>query len=319
MYGGITFNYELKAPAAFCLIRWENDGLKALVEAACRNPRSKNQSLALEILATLASGLRIPQIKMWDSNDVLVTRIFGAIRDWDVLFEKAGELLREYVLSFEDEGDLVAAIGLQIQKTSFSNPSLIEPLFHAMAGRWSAVSGPVLQEFGELLRDHAENESRFQEFFERNPLMIDPMALDVYPRPDIHGFREPDFLVRRTDNSFLVVEIETPAKSLMTKSNKLSAQATHAVAQVMDYEEFLTDRISSIRQHISAFRRPECLVVVGLESSLSAAQARSLRVDNESRNRVRVVGFDWLERRARSVRDNFISGRITVSPRLRIG
>ena len=38
MYGGMTFNWELKAPAAYCLLAWREDGLKALVENAVEEP-----------------------------------------------------------------------------------------------------------------------------------------------------------------------------------------------------------------------------------------------------------------------------------------
>lgn len=318
MYGGITYNYELKAPAAFCLVRWEHQGLKTLVEAAQRTPTSKNLSLTLEVLATLASGQRAPQTSMWFRNDPLATRIVELVTDWDGLFREAGRSLREYVLSFEDDDDIVSALGLQLQRASFVNPRVVEALFEAMAGRWSAVSSPTLQAFDDLIRDHADDEPSFQAFLGRHPLMIDPMALDVYPQPDIHGAKEPDFLLRRTDNSFLVVEIETPGKPLMTQANKLSAEATHAIAQATDYAEFLGERISSIREHIASFRRPDCLVVVGLEGSLDEDQTRALRIDNESRHRVKVVGYDWLGTRAQSIRDNIVSGRITVTPRLRI-
>src|SRR5262245_12149711 len=55
MYDGITFNFELKAPPAYCLLRWGTTGLEALVEAAQRSPTSKNISLTLGILAALAA------------------------------------------------------------------------------------------------------------------------------------------------------------------------------------------------------------------------------------------------------------------------
>jgi hypothetical protein len=42
MYGRITFNTELKAPAAYCLVAWGVAGLDAIVEAAKRTPELKN-------------------------------------------------------------------------------------------------------------------------------------------------------------------------------------------------------------------------------------------------------------------------------------
>jgi hypothetical protein len=318
MYGGITYNYMLKAPAAFCLVRWEDQGLKALVEAAQRTPRSKNQSLTLEILATLASGEPLPQAKIWIGDEALVKRILELVRDKEQLYRTAGQLLRWYILSFEDDQDLLLALGMQLQQAATANPRLIDALFQAMAGRWLAVSSPTLQAYDELVRDHSDDEPSFQAFLEKHPLILDPMAFDVYPQPSIHGAKEPDFLIRRADDSFLVVEIETPAKPLITTTNKLSAEATYAVAQVTDYADFLTERLPSIRQYIPSFRRPDCLVVIGIERGLNKPQARALRVENESRHRVTIVGFDWLGRRAVSIRDSVVSGAVTITPRLRL-
>jgi hypothetical protein len=318
MYGGITFNYELKAPAAFCLIRWKDQGLKALVEAAQRTPRSKNQSLTIEILATLASGQPLPQAKIWVHDEALTKRVLDLVRDREELYRTAGQLLRRYILSFEDDQDLLLVLGMQLQQAALMNPLLIDALFRAMAGRWLAISSPTLQAYDELVRDHSDDEPSFQAFLEKHPLILDPMAFDVYPQPRIHGAKEPDFLIRRTDDSFLVIEIETPAKSLITQTNKLSAEATYAVSQATDYADFLTERLPSIRQHIPSFRRPDCLVVIGIEGGLNGPQARALRVENESRHRVTIVGFDWLGRRAMSIRDSIVSGGITVTPRLRL-
>ena len=34
MYGRITFNFELKCPAAWCFVAWREQGLQALLEMA---------------------------------------------------------------------------------------------------------------------------------------------------------------------------------------------------------------------------------------------------------------------------------------------
>jgi hypothetical protein len=51
-YDGITFNYELKAPAGLALLRWGEQGVDALYEAALRSPTSKNISIAIDLMAT---------------------------------------------------------------------------------------------------------------------------------------------------------------------------------------------------------------------------------------------------------------------------
>jgi len=38
------------------------------------------------------------------------------------------------------------------------------------------------------------------------------MAVQIWPQPNVLGSKFPDFVVRRADDSYIVVEIETPAK-----------------------------------------------------------------------------------------------------------
>jgi hypothetical protein len=61
MYGGITYNFEMKAPAAACLICWGKEGIKALVEGARRTPASKNNSITVQLLSAVAGG-KIPTL-----------------------------------------------------------------------------------------------------------------------------------------------------------------------------------------------------------------------------------------------------------------
>ena len=57
MYGGFTFNFELKAPAAWELACWGERGLDQLTEATLKNPASKNVSLCVQILSHIAADL----------------------------------------------------------------------------------------------------------------------------------------------------------------------------------------------------------------------------------------------------------------------
>lgn len=102
------------------------------------------------------------------------------------------------------------------------------------------------------------------------------MAVQVWSQPDFHGAAEPDFVVRRADDTYLIVEIECPAKLLMTKSGQISAQTAYDEKQVLDYEAFLSDRIAEARTHFPRYARADCLVLIGLESQLADKQRLDL-------------------------------------------
>lgn len=57
MYGGATFNMQLKAPAAWELACFGKIGIDQLVEAALANSTSKNVSLCVQVLSHIASNL----------------------------------------------------------------------------------------------------------------------------------------------------------------------------------------------------------------------------------------------------------------------
>lgn len=309
MYGGMTYNIELKAPAASCLLTFGERGLDALVESATRSPTTKNVSLCLSNLASTAAGVA-PSLFLRDQS--LIAKITQAVQT-PLLREAARSRLREYVLNIEDEEDAIGAVGSQLLSASLI-PTIgpARELISALAIRHLAISRPVLKQYEELLARAKDDERALQAFFERHPQLLDPMAAAVWAKPNLAGAREPDFLIRRSDDTYLIVEIETPGKLLVTKENQLSAFATHAVAQISDYREFLLQRPQTISAHLPRFSDPEGLVVIGLEGRLSTLESAALDRDNRSRTRLRIVGFDWIARRAEAVARNVIETQITV-------
>lgn len=321
MYDGVVYNSDLKAPAAVCLLRWMDKGLDALIEAAERTPEFKNRLFAISLLSSLSSGGLQKEIDFWIPNKDFANQVIKSIAGLDSLRSSARRHLGMYVLSFDDgddERDLILTIGSHFQRASMTSPETAKELLGAISRRWLSVSLPVLNAYQDLIIYSPKDEPSFQEFFEQHPQLLDPMALEIWPQPNIYGAKEPDYVIRRTDDSYLVIEIETPAKCLITSSKKLSAEATHAVAQATDYSNFLCERLLSVQKSLTAFRHPECLVVIGMESELSEDQMRALKIENESRHRLRIVGFDWIAKRAHTILDNVVTQGVQIVRNLRI-
>ena len=62
--------------------------------------------------------------------------------------------------------------------------------------------------------------------------------------------------------------------------------------------------MSDATVHFPGLDELHCLVVVGLERGLSDTQRQTLRTENAQRHSLRIVGFDWLAERAKSVQQN---------------
>jgi len=128
----------------------------------------------------------------------------------------------------------------------------------------------------------------------------------VAVRPSIDG-----------DRSDVAVEIETPAKQLVTLDNQMSAYVTHAGAQVTEYRRFL-ERPPAAQTHFPNLDQVTCVAVVGLEGGLTAEQQQALRNYNREHYGLQLVGFDWLARRGRAMRENMIRTGVAVRQHTRI-
>ena len=306
MYGGITFNFELKAPAAWELACWGDAGIGQPAEAIRANPTSKNLSLCVQILCAIASGSIGTPVFATDSQIDRLQRMVGTDA---AVVDHARRSLLELALSMESDEELIDLAGKGFGPVGMLEPAIAREMFAAVSMRWLTVSVPVVARYRGLLADHPDDEPTFQRFFSEHPEMLDPMVVDVWPLPDLHGARKPDFVVRRSDGSYLVVEIETPAKPIVTRSDQLGAQASHAVAQVSEYKRFL-ERLPNGQVHFPAMDEVTCLVVIGLEGELGPSQMQALRNDNRQRHALKIVGFDWLASRAETMRDNMVRSTV---------
>jgi hypothetical protein len=311
-YGGFTFNFELKAPAASTLVYWREQGLEALFNVAKASTTSKNISLCVQVLATVAAGQAVPPLSFL-RDSALKEKIEAAFSSVPSLAEFARNRLVDLVLSLETD-DEVASLGSHLNMLDNGDAKAAKELFSAISSRWQAVSHPVLESFDKLIADQPDSEPAFQAFLTMHPQLLDPMAVQIWPQPDIFGFREPDFIIRRADNSYLVVEIECPSKSLLTAGGQLTADVTHAEQQVTDYRSYLMRRYTDMLLHLPDFDDPDCLVVTGLQRRLDEKQAGALRDANRHRHRLRIVGFDWLADRARTVAANITRNHVQVTP-----
>ena len=310
MYGGLTYNSELKRCAATCLVRWKGAGVRALGEIAQRTPTLKNYSIALAMLSRLAAGGKLKGTWVGAS---LMELVEARVGDWDEVAEAARVELNALALSIASDDDAAFWAACAIQELAvIDGAKEVKALFLAMAARWLAVGPRTLLAYEELLGSNPDEETQFHAFFESHPELLDPMTLEVWSKPDLHGAAEPDFVIRRIDGTYVVVEIETPGKALVTSGLQVSARTTQAVAQALGYRAFLVERWAEAAARFPGFQTPECLVVIGMERDLSVEQRHVLRRENEGRGGLRIVGFDWLAERARVLGRNVVEGSMDV-------
>jgi hypothetical protein len=306
----------MQRPASAALICWGAEGCAALAHNAKTTPTHKNLVSAIVMLSAVAAGTWSRPEIFYIDEDVLCQRLHKILAGGELRAVARAYLIE--VLQDTPDDDLLISLGTAFQTLAMLAEHAVGELVRAMSSRWLKVGPTTVQEYERLIATAPASEPAFQDFFIHHPQFLDPMALAVWSQPNLHGAFKPDFLVRRADNSYVVVEIECPAKPVMTQAGQLSAEATHAEKQALEYRQFLNERIQEARQHFPSYGAAECLVVIGLEAGLNEKQQAGLAAANAARHGLRIVGFDWLARRASTVLENMSVGEIAVREGYRV-
>lgn len=111
-------------------------------------------------------------------------------------------------------------------------------------------------DYDELLENSASNETAFQVFFERNPILVpgrhttfgesghSPYLASLISQPNLNGLTEriPDFMWFAKDSlTFepVLIEIEAPSKKLFTQNGTPTAEFTKARNQLTEWKAIL--------------------------------------------------------------------------------
>lgn len=315
-YGGITYKYELQAPPTSSLILFGEAGLRELADMAISNPTGRRPVLAMELLAHIAAGPILSPMGL-----VQYSGLKQEIQDYLIAHPNMREVsfatLVDIVVAFESDDVALSKLGLALMTFAMTDVPAAKFLSAAMSARWSSTGRKVLDEFDALIANKPSHEPSFQHFLTAHPQLLDPFATEVWSQPDLNGARVPDFIVRRADNTYLVIEIECPSKKLVTKGGTISADAYHAVSQATDYNQFLLERYPQVQSVFPSWSAPDLLVVCGLENGLTERERKILQNHNQT-STARLVGFDWLINRARAVTSNLLEGKAAVRMKSRM-
>jgi Domain of unknown function (DUF4263) len=307
---------EIKGPCFAALACWGDEGFAKMIEIAVRKETSKDTSAAIKMLALVAAGKPISSGSAFFHDEAALKQINDLLSEAN-LAVVARRRLSELIMTIPAD-DLLIPLGTAFTQLALTDPDIVGEIVHALSSKWLSFGPSELDEYERLLEQRPEDEPSLHAFFERYPQMLDPMVVQVWSKPDFHGYNEPDFLIRRSDNSYLVIEIEHAAKPIMTQADQPSAYVTQAVRQVNDYRSFLLERLVEARHFFPHIDDPDCLVVIGLENQLLPSQASALQQENRSRNKLRIVGFDWILRRARAVLTNVTTAKVEVVRNFRV-
>ncbi|MEM9913480.1 MAG: Shedu anti-phage system protein SduA domain-containing protein [Planctomycetota bacterium] len=318
-YGGCTFKNYQKYPPAIALCCCGAEGINLLADLCIETARYSTRAAGMATLIHIAGGTDDYLVKHYLSRSNSLGLIVSGAQFDRVAAER--ECAR-VVLNIDTDEELPSSLFNLFNQLDLSSllsdcsRNAAAVLFGSMLPRWFRLNDAGISEFCAAIND-AVYEEDIHVFLAAHPHLIDPFIARAWSKPRLGESLQADFLIERVDGSYLVVEIEKPSDRLMTSKGNLSAKATEAVRQALEYRDWLIQNRAYTSQLFPGMRNPQALAVVGLENNLTEAQLSRLDTENSSRGgSVQVIGFDRLVTRARSIMDNLLTR--STAPRVAI-
>jgi hypothetical protein len=221
---------------------------------------------------------------------------------WEILVELIPQLL-----DYEAREALLGAITRDPGGRVMVSEAIGRRLLDRIRDAREAAKG-----YAALLNDPKATETALQTYIEGSPWLVGLDYLRVRPRVTIPR-GQLDFILERFDGFLDLLELKSPTDEIISAGSQplvgippsasnfaLSRQLANALAQVHVYRDQLTtdtdlmERLYGLRNS----RNPRVIIVIGKMASLSPEKARVVEQLNLSLNRVEIVPYDVLGRRA---------------------
>lgn len=154
----------------------------------------------------------------------------------------------------------------------------------------------AVKEYSELIYKPDVEEPELQEFFEKNPTLIDLQIEKIFSKKSFGGEGFPDFIAILHDGTYILIEIEKPTDKLYTKKGHPSAKFSQAEQQVRDYLQWANEEKEFLRKrglpNISV-ENTRGLLIIGTRKNLTDKEKVKLTQQNfSSRGSYETKTFD---------------------------
>lgn len=207
-------------------------------------------------------------------------------------------------------------VGLQHQELGRSGDGPLPPLaahILKVTRETSIVLTLGVIEAWETLVAQDLPEKDYQDFLEKNPVFVNPLAAEVLNRKRLGLELVTDFVVRRHDYRYVVVEIEKPQDRIFTQADDFGAPFTHAMGQVIDFQGWVAENVAYAQKHLPGIENPHGVLIMGRRSEMTPDQDAKLRRWLHNSKNIDVLTFDDLSVRARALHAS-LRGGVTPPP-----
>ena len=179
------------------------------------------------------------------------------------------------------------------------------------ASQAAPVQGLIgtLDAYQKLLEKQNLVEQDLQTFLDNNPILMEPAMTRKWTKGDLRRFRLPeaDFMLKTSDNRFLIVELESPADRLLVPSTLgPSAELRAAETQISNYLNDIQNNILTYRNSFDrdlSVEKVSAQIIIGRSSKLSDDQKKAFD-KHVSTLKYSVVTYDEVFQRNKTFLDN---------------
>lgn len=298
--------FEIPQLACRGLLRKGKAGVEALVYALKEAPSSIYASTIIEYIWNASHG-------KYPSKPYLLIMPLHPKLDAPLTYEtitEARKVFHDIVVESRSDNDLFYELMTFLFKGSFSNASSKEnydlfrdSVFEFFSEATIKLTRSIINDFNKLVNEIHEEEI-YQKFLSQHPVLIDPIASVIIPKQKLGIEFITDFVIKRLDNEYLVVEIEKPQDRIFTENNDFTAKFNHAVGQIFDFQSWIEQHSEYARSLMPGLLSPKGLLIIGLRSKLTEKQIQKLNRLRINLNSIDILTFDDLVTKANNFYNN---------------
>jgi hypothetical protein len=139
-----------------------------------------------------------------------------------------------------------------------------------------------------------------------NPIFIDPLASEVIGKQRLGIEYVTDFVVKRLDNEYILTELEKPWDRVFTAGADFTANFTHGLGQVLDFQQWVNTHAEYARTLMPGIATPRGLLVIGRSTQMTEHQKNKLHRFRLNSSGIEILTYDDLLHRAKTPYENLI-------------
>jgi len=299
------FDSFISDPAFAAILSWGEEGIDAITQQLIHG-KMRRFARTINALLNIVMGIKFNKFDYLDVDSEWLDRL--PIKLDETLSNYAKIAVRDIIFKAKSDEDLAFnlfyTIGTHFSFWQYGNDKR-DLLLQLIFERDLSINSMLLEEFSCLLTSSPEREEELHSFLVSNPILIDPLANEIRSKHELGDDFITDFIIRRLDNNYTLVEIERSNQRLFNKDGNFSKAVTHSIRQVLDFQTWIRDHSEYANSKLPGINRPEGLIIIGRRNTLDNIMKRRLDEENFSRRgHIKIVTYDDLLDTAKTLYNN---------------